>query len=293
MLRILCAAGVIAVGFYTSSIAQCVAGKVKKDPGYPSVISGDRPPGSDVTLPVSIARIRLRDALRRREVVRNAMASYFEITAIALNRDSLSFQYEQNLFDYPRQTVHAKMIFKDLDYLTCYQWRTNGPYEFTSPTSRIRKVLERSSLGFGMAWRDEKIASTFVASLNRLIYESRREDQSSDELASFTRSVKESNGARSIGLRPPDHFDKYRVLAEQSVNEKDYPTAVQHYEEGVAAYPLWAEGWFNAALIYAELEEYEYAANRMRHYLILMPDAPDAKAAREKLIVWEEKAKNP
>jgi hypothetical protein len=29
----------------------------------------------------------------------------------------------------------------------------------------------------------------------------------------------------------------------------------------------------------------------MRHYLVLMPDAPDAKAAREKVIIWEDKAK--
>ena len=57
------------------------------------------------------------------------------------------------------------------------------------------------------------------------------------------------------------------------------------------AFPPWAAGWFNAALLYGEFGEYEYAADRMKRYLLLVPDAPDAKAAREKMIVWEEKAK--
>ena len=87
-------------------------------------------------------------------------------------------------------------------------------------------------------------------------------------------------------------LEKYRVLAEQAFRERDFPAAVENYEKGIAMYPAWAEGWFNAALLYGELGEYEYAAKRMKIYLSLMPDAADAKAAREKVIIWEEKAKN-
>jgi predicted TPR repeat methyltransferase len=81
------------------------------------------------------------------------------------------------------------------------------------------------------------------------------------------------------------------VLAENAFKEQDLVGAVEHYEAAVQAYAMWPEGWFNAALLYEALGDYEYAANRMRHYLELAPDAPDARAARDKVIVWDDKAR--
>jgi len=37
---------------------------------------------------------------------------------------------------------------------------------------------------------------------------------------------------------------------------------------------------------------YADATDRMKHYLELAPDAPDAKDAREQMIIWEDKAKH-
>jgi TPR repeat protein len=49
-------------------------------------------------------------------------------------------------------------------------------------------------------------------------------------------------------------------------------------------------GWFNAALIAAELQDYPTAVDYMNRYLELMPDAPDARNARDQVTIWEEKA---
>ncbi len=54
---------------------------------------------------------------------------------------------------------------------------------------------------------------------------------------------------------------------------------------------MWPAGWFNLAIIYAEQNNYAEATDRMKHYLELLPDAPDAKDAREQMIIWEDKAK--
>ena len=107
----------------------------------------------------------------------------------------------------------------------------------------------------------------------------------------FADVVNASREKPETAPKPTDVWDKYRILAENAYKENDYISAVRNYELGVAALPTWAEGWFNAALLYAGLEQYDDAADRMRHYLILKPDARDAAAAREKLIVWEDKAK--
>jgi hypothetical protein len=55
--------------------------------------------------------------------------------------------------------------------------------------------------------------------------------------------------------------------------------------------PLWPEGYFNAALINAELEHFDKAIGQMRSYVELMPNAPDARGARDQIAVWMDKLK--
>jgi regulator of sirC expression with transglutaminase-like and TPR domain len=45
-------------------------------------------------------------------------------------------------------------------------------------------------------------------------------------------------------------------------------------------------------MIYAAQNNYTDALDAMKHYLELVPDAPDAQAAREQMIIWEDKAKH-
>jgi regulator of sirC expression with transglutaminase-like and TPR domain len=59
----------------------------------------------------------------------------------------------------------------------------------------------------------------------------------------------------------------------------------------VEVQPTWPNGWWNLALIYADQRHYPDAVDCMKHYLELVPDAPDAKEAREQMIIWEDRAK--
>jgi hypothetical protein len=97
---------------------------------------------------------------------------------------------------------------------------------------------------------------------------------------------------RALAVKPelPEDARKQRVLAEAYLREKDFKGAIEHYEAGVKACPVWPEGWYNLALLYAESGQYALAADRMKHYLELMPNASDSAAARDKVIVWEDKA---
>jgi hypothetical protein len=60
---------------------------------------------------------------------------------------------------------------------------------------------------------------------------------------------------RALPVKPPLSEDvrRQRVQAENAFNEKHFNSAVEHYESGLKINPLWPEGHFNAALIYAEL----------------------------------------
>ena len=80
------------------------------------------------------------------------------------------------------------------------------------------------------------------------------------------------------------------MLAEDAVKAKNPEEALAHYELGLEAYPTWPQGYFNAALIAAELGYFQQAVEHMQAYLELLPDAPDAQAARDQIAIWREKA---
>jgi tetratricopeptide (TPR) repeat protein len=100
---------------------------------------------------------------------------------------------------------------------------------------------------------------------------------------------------RSLTNKPPlpEETRKYRVLAEDAYKEKRFEDAAKYYEEGLKVEPLWPQAQFNVAMIESELHCYSDAAFHMRCYVELVPDAQDTEDSRDKIIIWEEKAKNP
>jgi len=137
-------------------------------------------------------------------------------------------------------------------------------------------------------WTDRADAERFIRAVNRLITAANSSDPS--DLAVFRSAAAEW---RQLKTKPPlsPEADKHRILAEASLRENDLSGAALHYDEALEAFPMWPEGWSNAALIYGELQDYAAAADHIRHFLELAPDAPEAKAARERLVVWEEKSR--
>jgi tetratricopeptide (TPR) repeat protein len=87
----------------------------------------------------------------------------------------------------------------------------------------------------------------------------------------------------------PDSVHEHDVLARNAIEEKNLAKALSEYDAGLEIFPTWPEGQFNMALICSETGDYGCAIEHMENYLELMPDAPDAKAAKDKLIIWRDK----
>jgi len=88
-----------------------------------------------------------------------------------------------------------------------------------------------------------------------------------------------------------DDARAYKALAEDAFKRKDFTAALDAYREALDRYPTWPEGQYNAALLAGEAEEYDLAAQHMRRYLVLAANAKDAIAAKDKLLLWQLKAK--
>ena len=113
-----------------------------------------------------------------------------------------------------------------------------------------------------------------------------------DDAVAFADFQEKSRAWRALPVKPalPDDVQRFRVAAEDAFKSKKFYEAAEYYEHGLAVEPLWPQGQYNAALLEGDLQWYGMAAFHMKRYLELTLDAKGAKAAREKMYLWEVKA---
>lgn len=264
------------------------------------------PPGNASVLSVAAARLQLSQALENcysGKLKLNIFADNMQVDAprdIAVDTKGLSFTGGTQWHG-PTEPITVSVRFKDLDYVAVVEqrWSKPGTFFYVGPQVRSLRSGEDASTGIvssiyaNMAgyplWIDRAMAQHFVDAVNRLIWAARDKE---GELEGFRQRT-----ASWRGLAPkpqlPEPANRERILAENAVSEKDATSAVAHYERGLELYETWPEGWFNLALMYAELHDYSGAVDSMKHYLELAPDAKDAPAVRDQLVIWSDKASRP
>lgn len=100
---------------------------------------------------------------------------------------------------------------------------------------------------------------------------------------------------RKLSVKPalPEEARRYGVQAYILTDKKQYKEGIDKYDQALNLAPWWAEGHFNRALTLANLDRYQEAMTSMKQFLMLAPNAPDARAAQDKIYEWELKAKSP
>jgi hypothetical protein len=89
----------------------------------------------------------------------------------------------------------------------------------------------------------------------------------------------------------PDGLRAARMSAEQAVKEKRFDRAASAYREGLEIAPWWSAGHFNRGLILGELGILGEATLEMRKYLLLEPEADNARQVQDKIDAWQAKGK--
>ncbi len=145
--------------------------------------------------------------------------------------------------------------------------------------------------GINVQWNRLESAEAFADALNVLVLKSKGIGQDAD----FERFKQKAAAWRALVTKPPlpDEAHKYLVLAANAVQEKRFADASDYYEQGLEICPLWPDAQHDVAMIDGELGNYGDAAFHMRCYVELVPGASDAEAARNQVIIWDEKAKEP
>lgn len=102
-------------------------------------------------------------------------------------------------------------------------------------------------------------------------------------------AVAQSYRDAKVKPEPSEDVRRFKVQALAAVRDKQFADAANYYDQGLQIAPWWPEGHFNRALVLAEINRYPEALKEMHRYLILVPDASDARDAQDLIYQWETK----
>jgi len=87
----------------------------------------------------------------------------------------------------------------------------------------------------------------------------------------------------------PEEARQHQLLAEDAVTRNDLDHAMDEYDKAIVAGPCWAEGRRRDAMLEGQTGWYLPAVQDMKKYLLLVPDASDAQAMRDQILVWTDR----
>jgi tetratricopeptide (TPR) repeat protein len=136
-------------------------------------------------------------------------------------------------------------------------------------------------------------SESFLAALTYLAHAAQQE-QTAKDAADLEAFKTKAAAWRQLTVKPamPTEAHEHQVLAEYAYKNKDLPKAIIEYEEALTIFPYWPDGQSNLANLAAEVGTrpgYRIAVDHMQMYLDLVPDAPDAQAAQDSIIIWKSK----
>ena len=109
-----------------------------------------------------------------------------------------------------------------------------------------------------------------------------------DSLLTVFKPVTEQYRALQVKPSITEEQRKYIVQANLFNQKKEYGKAISLYHKVIevdqTAYPA---AYYNLALLLAQTRRFRPAIYNMKKYLMLVPDAGDARAAKDKIYEWE------
>ena len=236
----------------------------------------------------------------RRNIVAGAKYAMVRVSTLHFGRiDRSSIRFTPDSFEFDalnskNDRQHFKVDLKTLETVSikcnpknvCYLKNEAGKYLPFPPMHWLYFSENTSQLSANCPADCVNSAERFGMALNRLRAFA---NHPGNPLLTFTQRAA---AWRALAVKPPipEQVREQRLLAENAFKEKKLEESLDHYESGLDFDPTWPQGYFNAALIAAELGFYPEAVEQMQAYLELVPDAADAQSARDQIVIWQYKA---
>lgn len=197
-------------------------------------------------------------------------------TRLSVSDDGVSMKFtEVGLYDYDKPTPPSVYRYEfSYDELADLNFSPSTCTTTTAPLPHGMEIDYNRVVG-------PEICDTLFSMGQRY-----RQQRDKDAAAFLEQAAKYRNAT----VKPALSEDQRRLIvqAEALRQRKDYAGAASLFRQLVrtspTAYPV---AYFNLALLYEQQEHYRQAIVPMRKYLLLAPDAKDARAAQDKIYEWE------
>ncbi|MFA6464681.1 MAG: tetratricopeptide repeat protein [Desulfurivibrionaceae bacterium] len=146
------------------------------------------------------------------------------------------------------------------------------------------------NISISISFQDEKAAQEAADLL--FFIQQKWESIQKEKLIAFE---KKAALYRSLRAKPDMGEEQRKLIVQANAfsQEKNYAKAISLYQKAIEVDPvLYPQAYFNLALLSAQVQRFKPAIAYMKQYLLLMPDAKDARAAQDKIYEWEARAAN-
>jgi tetratricopeptide (TPR) repeat protein len=117
--------------------------------------------------------------------------------------------------------------------------------------------------------------------------------QNSDALIDEFKPIAEKYRALTIKPVVSEEQRKFIVQANAANEQKNYTRAIERYNQAIEIEPTaYPAAYSNLALLLAQTHNFNEAIINMKKYLMLVPEAEDARSAQDKIYEWEDRLIN-
>jgi len=186
----------------------------------------------------------------------------------------------ENEFRVIHKTKTITITIADIQDVNVRDWTRQNKL---STSGHYRYSVELQKTVF--SWEDLKTAQSFADAVaffkqKQLLKISKESFDAFEPIAAQYRALK---------VKPPvsEEQRKYIVQANSMTQLKNYIEAINLYDKAIAIDQTNPIVYYNQALLFAQIRSYNSAINRMKKYLMLSPNASDARSAQDKIYEWE------
>jgi len=164
---------------------------------------------------------------------------------------------------------------------------------------KYKNTEEHSVLALKNMWFEYNVdwLADYLYAIQYFLYEKPQIDRTKDSIrvADNIQFSIQAAKYRTMPEKPiiTEEQRKYIVQANAMNEKKEYGKAIELYNKALEINPVAYPGaYYNLALLCAQTKEFQQAIYNMKKYLLLVPNAPDARAAQDKIYEWEAELKN-
>jgi tetratricopeptide (TPR) repeat protein len=193
------------------------------------------------------------------------------------------------------KTIYFSTLFGEYDIKVNSRYTIYGDNDrddYYDQISGLRNILieKNDSAFFGMKFHNPSQFPVCDKDLADALYfiQQKVYTQRYDNLLTAFKPLAEKYIALSVKPSMQEEQRKLIVKANFFNQQKEYEKAIEQYEKAIeidqTAYPA---AYNNLALLFAQVHSFNTAIYYMNKYLLLGPEAQDARAAQDKIYEWE------